>query len=550
VTSLLIVAVILSPDRGEAGTAITFQTGPGEVYELQCASCHGGSGEGTAFGTPLTDSSLSLDERIEIITNGSGEMPAFRQTLSDETIGALAELMDALEVADIYRQQCAPCHGAGGAGGVGPSLQTSTMTDAELLQIIRDGSSTMPAFGPTLTDTEIDALVAYSALLRDATPTPGDAGAGAAVYEAQCAGCHGADGEGAAAPSLQASALIDTDVLAIIRDGEGGMPAYATILAESELQAVAAFAFALQEPSPPPQETPIQRGARVYADNCANCHGPDAAGEAGPTLRTASATGESMAQIINEGLGSMPGYSGRLEPSDISAVIVFLRELAQAAEPPPTDGPDDDITPVARGATLFTQNCSSCHGPDAGGGAGPALKNTRLSEAEILIVILNGRGAMPRFSTILSNEDAGALVAYLSAARETDAGPGALPSTATVGEEIFRATCATCHGPDGGGGIGPRLAGTRLSTNELISQVFGGHPEGMPAFEGVLDPVQVQEVARHILALEAEPRSDPNWIVWVVIVGLMAVAAYAIWYYGIVGRLMSQVRRLSRRLNR
>jgi mono/diheme cytochrome c family protein len=46
--------------------------------------------------------------------------------------------------------------------------------------------------------------------------------------------------------------------------------------------------------------------------------------------------------------------------------------------------------------------------------------------------------------------------------------------SADEGAVVFRETCAGCHGPAGGGGIGPRLAGATLSLAEVKAQIDNG----------------------------------------------------------------------------
>lgn len=65
--------------------------------------------------------------------------------------------------ATVYTQFCAQCHGSSGEGGVGPSLDDpSTLADTdELIELVEDGRTAMPAFGETLSQEEIDAVVEY-----------------------------------------------------------------------------------------------------------------------------------------------------------------------------------------------------------------------------------------------------------------------------------------------------------------------------------------------------------------------------------------------------
>ena len=63
------------------------------------------------------------------------------------------------------------------------------------------------------------------------------------VYTSRCAGCHGARGEGGAGvPHAGNQDLADTQlVLTFIHRGRGFMPAFAGILDDSEIAAVATF---------------------------------------------------------------------------------------------------------------------------------------------------------------------------------------------------------------------------------------------------------------------------------------------------------------------
>jgi mono/diheme cytochrome c family protein len=82
------------------------------------------------------------------------------------------------------------------------------------------------------------------------------------------------------------------------------------------------------------------------------------------------------------------------------------------------------------------------------------------------------------------------------------AGPGGRPDPALVaGREIYTRRCAACHGTAGGGGRGPALDGDRLIERypdpaDQVRVVAEGRG-GMPAFEGVLDPEELEAVVRY-----------------------------------------------------
>ncbi len=77
---------------------------------------------------------------------------------------------------------------------------------------------------------------------------------------------------------------------------------------------------------------------------------------------------------------------------------------------------------------------------------------------------------------------------------ELAAGGGAL------GEPVFAANCAACHGASGEGGVGPALAGRSLSASAVTSVVESGRG-AMPSFSGTLTRDEVQAVAAYVSGL-------------------------------------------------
>ncbi len=353
------------------------------------------------------------------------------------------------------------------------------------------------------------------------------------IYVQQCSPCHGVEGEGSAfGPALTGRPFSIDDRIAVISSGSGAMPAFGPTLTQNQIAALAALIDSLSVAPDTAPDDPVELGARVYADNCANCHGADAEGGVGPNLQTTTEPHDSLIASVSQGRGSMPGFADQMAPAEVEAVIAFLEDLSGEGVEPPT----------GQGEGLFADYCSRCHGPDASGGVGPALKTSTLTAAEMVPVIGNGRGAMPSFAAILTPADVDALVYYLQATR-TAGGDGSpvLPDP-TAGRDIYVAACSTCHGLNAGGGVGPRLTNTRLTVNEIISQVFGAHSAGMPTFEGVLDAIQVQDVARYVLALEGDSSSQTGWLVLVVVAILALAGAIGLWYSGALDQLLRRSR--------
>jgi len=147
---------------------------------------------------------------------------------------------------------------------------------------------------------------------------------------------------------------------------------------------------------------------------------------------------------------------------------------------------------VQKGNSLFRQQCSFCHGRDAGGGeTGPDLTRSKLVAADINgdkigAVVRNGRAdkGMPRFD--FSDSQIAALVAFIHGQRNnaltrkggrrgvdvSDLQTG----NSEAGKEYFNGAggCATCHSPTGDlAGIASRFQGLELEEQMLYPR----HPK-------------------------------------------------------------------------
>lgn len=69
-----------------------------KVYKQYCVTCHGVYGDMGASGAfNLTESKLTLDEKIDVITNGRNTMTPFKGLLSEAKIKAVAEYTEKLK---------------------------------------------------------------------------------------------------------------------------------------------------------------------------------------------------------------------------------------------------------------------------------------------------------------------------------------------------------------------------------------------------------------------------------------------------------------------
>ena len=91
------------PQPSNIGTLDLEEIDPSMLYNRHCVDCHGSKGDlGLMGASSLVSSSMSLTDRIEIITHGSknGKMRPFGQEhyggLSDAEIEAVAEYIETL----------------------------------------------------------------------------------------------------------------------------------------------------------------------------------------------------------------------------------------------------------------------------------------------------------------------------------------------------------------------------------------------------------------------------------------------------------------------
>lgn len=92
-----------------------------------------------------------------------------------------------------------------------------------------------------------------------------------------------------------------------------------------------------------------------------------------------------------------------------------------------------------------------------------------------------------------------------AAAGLDDGGPGAgsaveAPAEGEGGAALYQAHCASCHGPDGGGGSGPRLAGNRNAGRPAnVDDVIRFGRGMMPGFRALLDDDEISLLRDYVV---------------------------------------------------
>jgi mono/diheme cytochrome c family protein len=302
---------VLSPSQIQ--DLVTFMRdweGGSSLYAKYCGFCHGVLGQGSPNPSnpgemiPALNSAQYLDAHDDgqirqAIVEGVDEKGMPPSPLSDIEVDKIVDFLREWDQAlagfggeELFTTYCAACHGWSGEGGANPFNPRENVTalnspdylgghdDAYIHRGIAEGipGTGMVALsqlqGGPLTDEEIDRLVAFMRgwetgvqALPQATPTAvagqpeapvpttavataqGDAARGDELYAANCAACHGAEGQGTAVAKepLNTADYLDNNsdeaIYEAISDGVGAaMPGYGgTLTAEEITDMVALF---------------------------------------------------------------------------------------------------------------------------------------------------------------------------------------------------------------------------------------------------------------------------------------------------------------------
>jgi mono/diheme cytochrome c family protein len=89
--------------------------------------------------------------------------------------------------------------------------------------------------------------------------------------------------------------------------------------------------FATASAQTPPAESGLLANS-AYVKNCAKCHGKTAEGRhfGGPALisaKTAAASSDDLRNVIANGKGHMPKFTGKLTPEEIDSLVAQIQSL-------------------------------------------------------------------------------------------------------------------------------------------------------------------------------------------------------------------------------
>jgi len=356
------------------------------------------------------------------------------------------------QAAALYVSNCANCHGEG--------IDVPPGTD--LHQIIAVGTHEgMPAWGGDLSTDEIDQLAGFIL-----SPN------GSAIYTQQCETCHSQMVQAVGNP-LELQRVFSDGLNYASHEGLD-IPDWNEVISKPERNALLNF---LAAPD----------GQRLFAVNCAGCHGQG----------VAFAGDENDLSVLIQQGGQhleMPAWKGTLTENDLSALATYVVDPGS----------------YPAGETLFGQHCAACHSD----------RVPLAPDRDSAVKIISSGGPhieMPIWGDILTEEQLGALVQYtFDASRGSGTG---------VGVALFAEYCSACHGAFGEGGPNPALTGDiilpirtaeylKTRTDETLRSIISqGQPNiGMSPFGdengGPLDGDQLDAIVAFMRSWEANPPVD------------------------------------------
>ena len=193
----------------------------------------------------------------------------------------------------------------------------------------------------------------------------------------------------------------------------------------------------------------VAEGQKLFAANCATCHGIGAQGQDGvaPSLVGVGAA----AVDFQVGTGRMPMQASgpqaiakdvQFNEEQISQLAAYVASLGAGPSVPDAAAVDPALGDAAQGMQLFRTNCAMCHGSVGGGGAlsqgkyAPSLMET--TPTHIYEAMLVGPQSMPVFNNAnMTPEDKLDIIAFLDEQRNGAPGGLSLGSIGPVAEGLW-----------------------------------------------------------------------------------------------------------------
>ncbi len=475
----------LSADEIDALIGFILAPRGSEVFAGSCSQCH-------AAEQLIEADAIELRNALE---TGSAYPPhvefnlaEWSDTLTAAEQGQLLNFLTAPDGQRLWDQQCSSCHGRAVAFDGSAS---------ELRDVVVQGGGhlDMPAFGQTLSESDIQTLARY---VLDPSAPGGD------LFAQNCSACH--------ASTIPTAASLPEAVDAIARGGaHENMPVWGDILTDEQIAALVAYVEQAAEGGD------LASGGELFAQNCSSCHGdlgeggvnPARAGDIIAPISTAeylrTRDDRTLQAIISQGqpnFGMSPfadSFGGPLKDDQVNAIVAFMRAWE---ENPPVELPPDvpsSPQPTASGEEVYGELCSQCHGPNGEGGIGTSFADpqwqARNQDSAVFDAINLGHEAtaMIAWGEILTLGQIDQIVTHIRTL-DSSAPPPAPDATPTFEADvlpIFQASCTACHGTLGGwtgtsytdaltsGANGPTIVPGSPDSSRLVQSLIGTHPTGM-----------------------------------------------------------------------
>jgi len=317
--------------------------------------------------------------------------------------------------------------------------------------------------------------------------------AGRTLFADNCTACHGENGEGGVGPALNSRELLkttaDETLFSLTHTGVPGtvMPAWGQAFGgpftDEQIRQIVAFVRAWEPTAPEIEEASSEpdpvRGATIFATNCFICHGANGQGtDRAPKLNDPARLDDFPPAWYRSTISfgrpakGMPTWGTVLSPRHINDLVALLMAWRDGQAIEPAISLSKHLSSALFALQQFDPVDAEFHLTAA------LDQATREQAAEIqaaldLIDAKDRAGAEARLLALLPPEE--------------------------VGKELYAAYCASCHAPDGTGGIGKNLRGNTFtqskSDEELIDFILAGRPgTAMDGFEGILSPEQLINV--------------------------------------------------------
>ena len=401
---------------------------------------------------------------------------------------------------------------------------------------------------------------------------------GKRTFTVHCVQCHGLEGKGGghsrSGPNLTDNVTIHgdslEDIYQVIAEGvpNTGMPKWKQKMGPGRIQDLALFVHSITG-TELGEAKPNQRdiiNAKTFSEtdgtisaqslfrlHCSQCHGASGSGGIGPNLTdTATIHGDELNQIrdvIANGVADklMPAWSPKFDDATIESLTSYVLSI-KGSDSSPLPTPEVSqaklLDPelqgrITEGKRTFIVHCEQCHGDGGRGMMGPNLTDEFTLHGEtfddILRVITNGVPAMqmPTWGQRLSEKRIREVAEYvltLKGSRPTGVKPKDTPqdilsdiinvstlskSNGTISaQSLFRLHCAQCHGPSGGGGIGPNLTDAATihgSERQQIRRIItnGVADKLMPAWSPKFDEDTIEALTSFVLSIRGNPTVVP-----------------------------------------